>query len=320
MRRVWLIVSMLAASLTGNAVAQSMGKQPARIVLAFEGGAARPIAQKLAERTSMLLGRTVFVEEKPGASGRIAALALKKAAPDGTTLSMLPIAVPVFAPIMFKDFRFDPVNDFAPVTQIATYTLAFAVPYDHPARSIPEFVAWVKAHPAQAFYGTPAAGSLAHFLGVLVVKATGVPMDHVAYKGSGPMSLDLVGGTIPAGISVVADLIELHRAGKMRILATSGARRLVQLPDVPTFIEQGYPAIEASGWVGIFAPAKTPKAVVDQWSAAMVTAVHSPEMRDMLASLGVEPTGTTPAEFAAIVAADIARWAPIVAASGFRAE
>ncbi|MDM0047603.1 tripartite tricarboxylate transporter substrate-binding protein [Variovorax sp. J22R115] len=267
-----------------------------------------------------MLKRPVLLEEKPGAGGRIAAMALKNAVPDGATVAMLPIAIPVLAPMTFKDVQYDAVHDFAPISQVASYRFAFAVPADHPAKSFPDYVAWLQAHPTQAFYATPAAGGLPHFLGVLTSRAVGIDMTMVAYKGFGPMSIDLVGGTVPAGISVTSDLIELHRAGRLRILATSGVSREPQLPDVATFVEQGYPAVQASGWVGVFAPAKTPRLVIDQWSAALMAALRSPQTRQKLIEFGLDPTGTTPEEFAAIVAGDIARWAPIIKASGFRAD
>lgn len=323
MRLVWLFVVGVLASASGLsavAVAEEANRAPARILLAFEGGSSRPVAMRLAEYTGMALRRAVIVEEKPGATGRIGALALKSAAPDGATLAYLPIAVPVLAPLTFKDVHYDPMRDFVAVSQIATYDLAFAVPKDHPARSVAEYFAWLKAHPTQSFYGTGAAGALPHFLGVMLARATGVELSHVAYKGFAPMSIDLMAGTIPAGISVVSDLIELHRAGKVRILAVSGPRRVTQLPDIPTFAEEGYPAVQASGWAGVFAPAGTPKALVDEWSRALVAAVHSDEMRRMLVDMGVEPTGTTPEAFAAIVTADIERWTPIVKLSGFHAD
>lgn len=320
--RALLSIAVLAfsAALGPGASAQGASPGPTRILLAFEGGSSRAVAFLLAERARGQLGRQVIVEERPGATGRIAAMALKNATPDGTTLAYLPIAVPVLAPLTFKDVHYDPTHDFAPVSQLATYTLALAVPPNHPARSMPEYVAWLKKHPDKAFYGSPAAGALPHFLGIMISRETGVEMTHVAYKGFPPMSIDLMEGTISSGISGVSDFIDLHRAGRLRIIATSGTRRVPQLPDVPTFIEQGYPSVVATGWAGVFAPARTPKAVIDQWSRAFVATVQSPEGQKMLLDFGVEPTGTTPEAFARIMAEDIARWAPIVKASGFRAD
>ncbi|MDM0001662.1 tripartite tricarboxylate transporter substrate-binding protein [Variovorax sp. J22P240] len=204
------------------------------VVCVFEGGSARNVALYLAERMREPLKRPVFVEERPGAGGRVGALALKNAAPDGATVAMLPIAVPVLAPMTFRDVQYDAMHDFSPISQIASYRFAFAVAANHPAQSFPDFVAWLKSHPSQAFYGSPAAGSLPHFLGVLISKAIGIDMTQVAYRGFAPMSIDLIGGTVPAGISSISDLIDMHRAGRLRILATSGSQRESQLPDVPT--------------------------------------------------------------------------------------
>jgi len=316
----WLLAATLSIGLGQRAFAQVAEASPARIMLAFEGGSAKNVALHLAERMREPLKRPVYVEEKPGAGGRVGALALKNAVPDGTTVAMLPIAVPVLAPMTFKDVQYDAMHDFAPISQIASYRFTFAVPANHPAQPFPDFVAWLKTHPSQAFYGSPAAGSLPHFLGVLISKAIDIDMTQVAYKGFGPMSIDLIGGQVPAGISSIADLIELHRAGRLRILATSGAQRESQLPEVPTFIEQGYPTVQATGWVGFFAPPKTPRSVIDQWSAALLATIRAAETRQKFVELGLDATGTTPEELTAIMAADIARWAPIVKASGFHAD
>jgi tripartite-type tricarboxylate transporter receptor subunit TctC len=313
---------LAAAALVGmNAAgAQASPGSPARILLAFEGGSARGVALDLAERLREPLGRSVHVEEKPGGGGRIAALALKHAAADGATVAMLPIAVPVLVPMTFKDVQYDAMHDFAPVSQIASYRFGFAVAANHPAKSFPEYVTWLQSHRSEAFYGSPAAGSLPHFLGVLMARAIGIDMTQVAYKGFAPMSIDLMSGTVAAGISSISDLIELHQAGRIRILATSGTEREARLPGVPTFGESGYPSIQASGWVGFFAPARTPAPVVRAWSTAVNAVLQSAPTRQKLVDLGLDPTGTSPEALKAIMADDIARWAPIVQASGFHAD
>jgi tripartite-type tricarboxylate transporter receptor subunit TctC len=312
----------VAAALIGmNPVgAQVSQGSPARILLAFEGGSAKGVALHLAERLREPLGRPVYVEEKAGGGGRIAALVLKNAAPDGATVAMLPIAVPVLTPMTFKDVQYDAMHDFAPVSQIASYRFGFAVAANHPAKSFPEYVAWLQAHRSEAFYGTPAAGSLPHFLGVLIARSIGIEMTQVAYKGFAPMSIDLMSGTVAAGISSISDLIELHQAGRIRILATSGTEREARLPGVPTFGEEGYPSVQASGWVGFFAPARTPAPVIHAWSSAVNAVLQSAQTRQKLVELGLDPTGTSPEALKAIMVDDIARWAPIVQASGFHAD
>jgi tripartite-type tricarboxylate transporter receptor subunit TctC len=233
---------------------------------------------------------------------------------------MLPIAVPVLTPMTFKDVQYDAMHDFAPVSQIASYRFGFAVAANHPAKSFPEYVAWLQAHRSEAFYGTPAAGSLPHFLGVLIARSIGIEMTQVAYKGFAPMSIDLMSGTVAAGISSISDLIELHQAGRIRILATSGTEREARLPGVPTFGEEGYPSVQASGWVGFFAPARTPAPVIHAWSSAVNAVLQSAQTRQKLVELGLDPTGTSPEALKAIMVDDIARWAPIVQASGFHAD
>jgi tripartite-type tricarboxylate transporter receptor subunit TctC len=228
--------------------------------------------------------------------------------------------VPVVVPLVFKSVGYDPVKDFAPVSQVSTYGFAFAVAANHPARTLPEFVAWAKANPARAHVGNPGAGSLPHFLGVLIGQASGIAPVHVAYKGAGQLEVELMSGQVAAGISALSDLTALHRAGKLRILATAGADRSPLLPAVPTFREQGYSSVQADGWHGVYAPAGTPQHVIDQLSAAIAAAVRTPELKAKFAALGLEPTGTTPQALAAIMAADTAHWRPIIKAAGFTAE
>ena len=316
-----LIAALVAVVASGDAYAQASIKGPIRILVGFATGGTTDVAARLmADRFRDALGQPVVVENKAGAGGRIAAEALKSAAPDGSTLLLVPIVVPVLAPLVFKQLGYDPVKDFAPVAHVANYQFGLAVGATHPARTVPELIAWMKIEPKRAGFGTPAAGSLPHFFGVMVGQATGVDMVHIAYKGVAPLAIDLAGGQIPAGVSALSDLLELHRTGRIRIIATSGAQRSPLLPAVPTFKEQGFPAIVGTGWIAFYAPARTPKPVIDQWSAMIAQAVQTRELRARLIDLGLEPTGTTPEELAAIMAADTARWAPIVKASGFSPE
>jgi tripartite-type tricarboxylate transporter receptor subunit TctC len=317
--RYLTLVGVAFAALTAAAThAQSASKGPLKILVGFAAGGSSDIAARmLADKLKDSLSQPVVVENRVGAGGRIAAEALKNAPPDGATLLLTPVVVPVLAPLVFKQLNYDPAKDFAPVSQVATYQFAFAVSPNNPAKTVPEFVAWLKANPAQANFGSPAPGSLAHFFGLMVGQATGIDMVHIAYKGGAPLATDLMGGQIPAGIDALSDMMELHRAGKIRIIATSGAERSPLLPTVATFKEQGFPSIEGSGWIGVYAPARTPKALIDQLSAAIVKVLRIPEVRERFLTLGYEPTGTTPEALAAIMAADTARWGPIIKRSGF---
>ena len=219
-----------------------------RIIVGFAAGGSSDIAARmLADKLKDSLGVPFIVENRVGAGGRIAAEALKNAAPDGTTFLLTPVVVPVLAPLVYKQLSYDPAKDFAPVAQVATYQFALAVGPDHPARSVPEFVAWLKANPTQANFGSPAPGSLPHFFGLMIGKATGVEMVHIAYKGGAPLATDLMGGQIPAGVDALSDMIELHRGGKVRIIATSGAQRSPLLPTVATAVTTGMSCTRSLG-------------------------------------------------------------------------
>jgi tripartite-type tricarboxylate transporter receptor subunit TctC len=318
-RALCLLVACGAGAAAPAAHAQLKPKQPLRIIVPLPPGStsdvvARLIAQRLGDG-----GPPAVVENRAGASGRIAVEALKASAPDGRTLLLAPIAVPVIIPLVFRNAGYDPAKDLAPVAQVARFEYALAVAV-HPARDLPEFVAWVRANPKQANFGTPGAGSVPHFLGMMFGRAVGMELTHVAYRGATSLDAELIGGQIPAAFSALSDFVPLHRAGKLRILAIASARRSPLVPEVPTFGERGYPAVEAIGWHGVYAPAGTPRAAIDPLSGAIVDTLRAPALREKLLSVGIEPTGTTPEGLAAIMAADTARWRAIVKATGFTAE
>jgi tripartite-type tricarboxylate transporter receptor subunit TctC len=189
-----------------------------------------------------------------------------------------------------------------------------------PVATLGDFVKWARANPKDASFGSPAAGSLPHFFGVMLSKGTGVDMLHVPFNGSAPLKTAMAGGQIAAEVDTLPDLVEMHRAGKIRVLGVSGTARAPQLPDVATFAEQGFRDITGLGWFGFYAPAGTPKAVVERLNGAIVKALAMPDVRERLTGLGLEPTGTTSEEFARIMASDAARWGPVIQASGFKAE
>jgi len=265
------------------------------------------------------LGRPVVVENRTGGAGRIAVSAVKRSAPDGSTLLITPIAPMAVYQHVYKSLDYDPNNDFAAVSQLAAFDFGLAVGQQVPAHSLRELVAWVKADPARAVIGGPSTGDLPHFLGVLFGRAADVDLRHVAYRGSAAALPDLLAGNIPMLLTPISDLVQMHKSGRIRILASSGNERSQFAPDVPTFREGGY-NIEGSGWYGAFAPAKTPTVTVARFSDIMAAAVHSPETKERLLAFGLRPTGTTAAQLAAIQKADSERWAPAVKASGFTPE
>jgi tripartite-type tricarboxylate transporter receptor subunit TctC len=233
---------------------------------------------------------------------------------------MAPLALPVLVPLAVRNIEYDPAKDFAPVTQVAEFAIAFAVAPQVPATTLPEFIAWAQANSADASFGSPGDGGLPHLFGMMIGLAAGVDLIHVTYRSAPPLAAAVMGGQVASGMAALADFIALHRAGKIRILGTSGPHRAALTPDIPTFKEQGFITAEGMSWVAVIAPAQTPKAIINRWSRLIATAVQKPELRDKLIRLGVEPTGTTPEELAAIILADTARWGPVIRASGFTLE
>jgi tripartite-type tricarboxylate transporter receptor subunit TctC len=305
----------------GGAQTQEKFDKPIRILVGFApGGTADLVARVVADKLPLSVGQPVIVENRPGAISRIAAQALMESAPDGTTLLVMPIGPMAVVPHVYKDIPYDPVKDFAPVAMAATFQFALAAGPMSGAKTWGEFAAWAKANPTKAAFATSGAGSLPHFFGVLLGKEIGVDMLHVAYKGSAQYMADLISGQVPAAVDSIADLTEQHRAGKLRILASSGATRSTALPDVPTFSELGLKNVVVTGWFGFFAPAKTPKAIVDALNRGINRALQTPDVVERLSKLGLDPVSATPDTFARIVAADFAKWGPVVKASGFKPE
>ena len=294
---------------------------PLRILVAVPaGGTSDRVARIVGEALRAELARPVVVDNRPGATGLIAVDALKSATPDGSTIFLAPIAVPVVMPLVFKNANFDPAHDLVPISQVATFEYALAVAQDHPAKSLSEFIAWAKAHRDKATYGTGGVASVPHLLGMLLAREAGIDLLHVAYRGAAAVEADLRGGQIAAMLGAMSDVVPAHRAGKLRILATSGGKRSSLLPEVPTFGQQGFPSIDAIGWLGVFAPAKTSQFVIDHLSATIFTTLRSPSVRGPMVALGLEPTGTTPSALADIIKADTHYWRRIIQTTSFRAD
>jgi tripartite-type tricarboxylate transporter receptor subunit TctC len=300
--------------------AQDSPKGPVRLLVGFAPGGSSDLAARIiADKLKDALGVSVIVDNKAGAGGRIAAEALKNSPPDGNTIFLTPVVVPVLAPLLFRNLPYDAQKDLAPVTHVANYQLALSAGSNPPAKSLRELTDWLRANPGKANFGSPAPGSLPHFFGLMVGKSIGVDIQHVAYKGSAPLHTDLIGGQIPVAVDALSDCIEQHRAGKLRILATSGALRSPLLPEVPTFKELGYP-IEGNGWTAIYAPGGTPRPIIERLNRALVDVLKQSEVSQKLTNLGFEVTGTSPEELAAIMRADTAQWGPIIQASGFKVD
>jgi tripartite-type tricarboxylate transporter receptor subunit TctC len=265
------------------------------------------------------LDRPVVVENKPGAAGIVANLTVKAAAPDGNTLLMTPLANMVAFPHSYSKLDYDPFKDYVPVAHVAAFQIAFGVGAQVPARTLAEYVALAKKGGTYANFASAAVGSLPHFFGLLFARTAGLELTHVPYKGTANVLQALMSGEIPAAVLPIADLGTLVQSGKGRILATAGAKRAPQYPNVPTFKESGYD-IEGSAWYALFAPAGTPQEIVDKLAKAAIDAVHQPDLRQRIEPLGLEATGYGPAELAKILKDDDAKWGPVIRASGFKAD
>jgi len=213
--------------------------------------------------------------------------------------------------------RYDPFKDFAPVAHICDFQLALVVNAELPAMTVAEYVALVKRDPKAGDYASAAAGSLPHYLGVMFAKAASLNMTHVPYRGTAPALQALVGGEVKAAMFVLADALTTVRTGKARLLAVAGAKRASMAPDVPTFKELGYD-LEASAWYALFVPAGTPKELIDKYAKAAIDVVRSPDMKQRLEQMGLEPTGLPPADLARILRSDYDKWGPVIKASGFK--
>ena len=320
-RRTLLSTLALAASLFFNTSASAQNDKTLRVIVGFPAGVSIDVVTRiLTDKMKDELKRPVIVDNRPGAGGRLAAELLKAAAPDGNTDMVTPIVVPVLAPMVFNKLGYNPETDFAPVGKVCDFSFALAVPANGPVKTLKDYAAWLKANPQQANFGSPAAGSLPHFFGVMIGSALNVEMVHVPFNGGAALQSAVLGGHAPAGIDVVMEWQQNAKAGKVNVLATSGNQRSKVMPDVPTFKEQGFPDAVGQGWFAMYAPAKTPASAIDEINKALNKALATPEVRERFAALGLEAGGGSAADLQKTMVDDAKRWGPIVKKSGFRAD
>ena len=307
--------------------ARRAGAQPigrlTRVVVGFPpGGAPDVVARVVADALRGPYAQTVVVENKAGAGGRIAVEAVKVAEADGSTVLVTPNPIITVYPHVYRKLSYDPLHDLTPVTSLCTYPLVLSAGPALPANvnSLAELVGWCKTHPANASFGTPAAGSTLHFIGVVFASAAGIELQHIPYRGGPEVMTDLVGGRIPLAVTPPAPVVPHIRAGRLRALATTSADRSPLLPDVPTFKEAGYPQLAVRDWIGTFVPAKTPSDRVEQLNALLRRALTSREVSDTYATLMMDVSSESPREAARMVQAEYEMWRPIVRASGFSVD
>jgi tripartite-type tricarboxylate transporter receptor subunit TctC len=275
-------------------------------------------ARRVADKLREVLAKSVVVENRTGAGGQIALSALKAAAPDGLTLLVTPMSMLGIYPHTYKKLPYDPVADFQPVSQAVRFDFGFGVGPMVPAtvKTLAEFVAWCKANPKDANFGSPAAGSVPHFVAELFGRAAGIDFKHVPYRGTQPAIADLMGGQVASVSGPVGEFLQHLPTGRVRLLATSGNARNRFAPTVPTYAEQGFKDIVFEEWFGFFMPAK----VLARTSTAIRNALGAPDVVDALALMGLEARPSTPTELAALLKRDTERWAPLVKTIGFTAD
>jgi tripartite-type tricarboxylate transporter receptor subunit TctC len=312
----------LLASLGQQAMAQAQ-IDTLKIVTGFAaGGTSDNTCRRVGTRLTGPYAKTVVVENKTGAGGQIAIQYIKGQPADGTSLLQSPTSMFTIYPHIFKKLPYDPVADVTPVTLACVFDFGFAVGPLVPAsvKNVADFIAWAKANPSQANFGSPAAGSTPHFVGALLGKSGGIDLKHAAYRGTQPAMLDLLGGQIAAVSGPIGDITQHLATGKVRILATSGSKRNRFAPDVPTYAEQGFKELTHSEWFAFFLPPKADAALVARMNSALKAALASKDVVDGLATFGLEAMSNSPAELAELLKQDTAKWAPIVKTIGFTAD
>jgi tripartite-type tricarboxylate transporter receptor subunit TctC len=295
-------------------------KSPIRLLVGLAPGGSNDVAARiLADQLATLLGRPVIVENRLGAGQRLALAELRRSAPDGRTLILATNSPFTIYPHIYSKLDYDPVKDFTPVAGVTRFDIGFATGPLTGSTDLRQWIAWAKENPQRASYGTPGAGTLPQFLGVAFGQALGLDMPMVPYKGGAVALTDLVGGHLPLLIDGLSDMTEMHRAGKIHVIAVAGDARSPLLPDVPTLKERGID-ITSVITVGIFGPAKLPADVLRKLNAAITAAVRSPEVVERFSRNGLIAAPATPQELAATLAAESARLAVLVKASGYVAE
>jgi len=320
--------NLLAAAAGGIALATTGARAQAlpdtvKILAGFAaGGTVDVTARRIADKLRDVIAKSVVVENRTGAGGQIALSALKTSAPDGLTLLVTPMSMLGIYPHTYKRLPYDPAADFLPVSQAVRFDFGFAVGPQVPAsvRTLSEFVAWCKANPGNANFGSPAPGSVPHFVAELFSRSAGIELKHVPYRGTQPAIVDLMGGQVPSVSGPVGEFLQHLPTGKVRLLATSGAARNRFTSNVATYAEQGFKDIAFDEWFGIYLPAKTPGAVVTRLSDAVRKALSSQDVADALAQMGLEAAPSTPEALAALLKRDSERWAPLIKTIGFTAD
>jgi tripartite-type tricarboxylate transporter receptor subunit TctC len=321
-RRQFIAAAASAAAL-GPRITHAQAAGNAFVVSGFPpGGMGDMVARPLTEKLRGRYAESLVLDSRPGAGGRIAVEYVKRAAPDGKTILQIPGSIMSLYPYIYSKLPYDPVADFQPVSTLCGYVYSFTAGPGLPAeiKTVADYIAWARANPKLALYGIPAAGSALHFAGMMLQRSAKFEFNSVPYRGGAPLLQDLLGGQVPVSFNVLGEVLPSIKTGKLRSLALTSPKRSPFIPEVPTLAEQGYPDIALQEWLGWFVPAKTPMEVVRRLNEQVREGLQSPELQEALAKNALVAQYQSPEEFAAILKADMAHWAPIVKATGFKAE
>lgn len=310
-------IALAAATLSLGAAAQAYPTKPITIVVPFSaGGTTDILARLVGQYLTTELGQPVVVDNKAGAGGNIGGALAAKAPADGYTLFMGTVGTHAINAALYKKMPFDHVKDFAPLSRVANVPNLLVAHPSQPFKTVPEMIAYAKANPGKINFGSPGNGASPHLSGELFKSMAKVDLTHIPYKGSAPAVSDLLGNQIAIMFDNMPSVIPHVRSGKLRAIAISTAKRSPELPDVPTIAEAGVPGYEAVSWFGLFAPAATPKPVLDKLSAALSKVLANPEVQKKISAQGGETVNETPAQFAAFIRSETTKWGKVVKESG----
>jgi tripartite-type tricarboxylate transporter receptor subunit TctC len=313
-------IAAAAATFASGAIAQSYPAKPIRLIVPYApGGAVDIIARATAQELTKRVGQQIIVDNRTGAGGNIGSDTVAKAPPDGYTLLMASPANTINSSL-YTNMPYDPLRDLIPIALIGSVPSVLVANPSLPVQDIKQLIALAKAKPGALTYGSGGSGTTEHLAGEMFKSFAGIDLLHVPYKGGAQVMIDLMGGQVALMFSNQLGVLPHIKAGKLKALGVASAERSTALPDVPTFAEAGFPDFKVSVWWGVMAPAGMPKDVVNQLNREIVAGLASPEMKERLQTMSAQPIGGTPEQFAAFFAAETKRWAPIVKASGAKAD
>jgi len=319
-RQLTLLAGAAALGVAAAPRVSAQDKSVVKILVGFPpGGSVDVVARLLADNMRSTLDQNVIVDNKAGAAGRVALGELKRAAPDGNTLTLAPSGALVILPWLFKNVGYDPTRDFTPIARVTTFDFAITAGPAAPPGDFKALLAWLKANPSKANFATSGAGTVPHFTGVLLSQETGVPLTHVAYKGGALAAQDLLGGQVPMMVDTASETIEHHRAGRLRIVAVTGDSRSAVLPEVPTLKELGVNVV-ADAFFGLYGPANMPAERIQKISDAVAKTLASPDIQAKIRALALTPSYADSQTLATTQATHLKRWEAPIKASGFTVE